>query len=169
MEQEKFLTVFAVFDEQTQRELKTLQDGVLGLGFVGTQTMDIPFHISLGTYPVKDKDELTAKIKKVCVTQKVFDIDLVKVNHFNNRVLFVEPDVNADLKNLHDIFNGNFQGNFNWHAHATIYCGEENEVEKAKRYLKKTFKPLRAKVVSIQMGEFFPTKLLDSCNLALEK
>ena len=48
MKSDKFLTVFAVFDDETQRKLKDIQNNILSLGEKGTQTMDIPFHITLG-------------------------------------------------------------------------------------------------------------------------
>ncbi len=157
---EKFLTVFAVFDNETQKKLKKMQDEILKLGNLGTQTMDIPFHISLGSFPVKDEEELKSKIKKVCACKRTFDIVLTKVNHFNNRVLFIEPKLNKDLKDLHSLFDSNFHGGFSWHAHATMFCGNEKEVTMAKEVLQKLFKPITAKIVSIQMGEFFPTKML---------
>ena len=157
---EKFLTVFAVFDNETQKKLKKLQDEILALGYVGTQTMDIPFHISLGSFPVMDEEELKLRIKKICSNKKAFEIDLVEVNHFNDKVLFIEPKLNKNLKDLHNLFDCNFPNGFPWHAHATMFCGNEQEVIKANELLKKLFKPLKAKIVSIQMGEFFPTRML---------
>lgn len=158
--EEKFLTVFAVFDNKTQKKLKSMQDKILALGYAGTQTMDIPFHISLGSFPVKDEEELKSRIKKVCSTKESFEVDLVGVNHFNNKVLFIEPKLNKDLKDLHNLFDCNFPNGFPWHAHATIFCGSEKEVVMAKELLQKLFKPIKAKIISIQMGEFFPTRRL---------
>ena len=63
MKQDKFLTVFAVFDDDSQQKLKAFQDSVLDLGYSGTQTMDIPFHISLGSFKTEAEQELTARIR----------------------------------------------------------------------------------------------------------
>ncbi|MCH5160303.1 MAG: hypothetical protein J1F66_05635 [Clostridiales bacterium] len=127
--------------------------------------MDIPFHISLGSFPVECATELIEKIKSVCSQKKEFDIRLDKINHFNNAVLFAEPVVNAHLQELHDLFDNNFADGFPWHAHATLFCGEENQVIQAREIAERIFAPLNAKIVGIQMGEFFPTKLLVAENL----
>ena len=160
MKQDKFLTVFAVFDSMTQHKLKTLQDEVISLGYLGTQTMDIPFHISLGSFKVEYEQELKAKIKEICSQKCEFEINLNKVNHFENRVLFIEPEVNLMLNELHRLFDGNFADGFPWHAHTTIFCGIEEQVIKAQERLNNIFKPVRAKITGIQMGEFFPTKMI---------
>lgn len=160
MKQEKFLTVFAVFDDDTQQKLKALQDRVLSLGHAGTQTMGIPFHVSLGSFPVEKERELIARIKDACSQNSGFEINLVKVNHFNNRVLFIEPEENKKLRCLHELFDGNYADGFPWHAHATIFCGSEQQVTEAKDCLNEIFNPLTAKIIGIQMGEFFPTRMI---------
>ena len=160
MKQEKFLTVFAVFDNDTQIKLKKLQDSVLKLGFEGSQTMDIPFHISLGSFPVECAENLIAKIKTVCSQEISFEIRLDKINHFNNSVLFIEPTVNTQLQNLHCVFDNNFADGFPWHAHTTIFCGATEQVSAAKEVLTNIFRPFNAKIIGIQLGEFFPTKTL---------
>lgn len=160
MKQDKFLTVFAVFDDETQRILKTFQDKVLSLGCPGTQTMGIPFHVSLGSFKVEDERELIARIKEACSQNHEFEINLIEVNHFNNRVLFIEPEENAELRRLHDLFDSNYADGFPWHAHATIFCGSEQQVIQAKACLNDIFKPIKAKITGIQMGEFFPTRMI---------
>ena len=160
MKQDKFLTVFAVFDGETQKILKAYQDNVLGLGYAGTQTMDIPFHISLGSFQVEVERKLTEKIKEVCANTGEFEIELNKVNHFGHRVLFIEPERNEELIRLHSLFDGNFADGFPWHAHATIFCGSEEQGVEAERCLSNIFKPIKATVTGIQMGEFFPTRMI---------
>lgn len=44
---DKFLCLLGVFDEETQRVLGEYQRAVLSQGFVGRQTMGIPFHVTL--------------------------------------------------------------------------------------------------------------------------
>ena len=160
MKQDKFLTVFAVLDSITQQKLKTLQDEVISLGYSGTQTMDIPFHISLGSFKVEYEQELIAKIKNTCSQMHEFEINLNKVNHFGNKVLFIEPEDNLKLYELHSLFDGNFADGFPWHAHTTIFCGKEEQVREATECLNNIFKPATAKITSIQMGEFFPTRMI---------
>lgn len=160
MTQDKFLTVFAVFDDATQRKLKSYQDSVLSLGYSGTQTMDIPFHISLGSFKIEYEQELKTKIKKICSQKNEFEINLIKVSHFGNKVLFIEPESSTKLVELHRLFDGNFADGFPWHAHTTIFCGKEEQVVEAKGYLNNIFDPISAKITGIQMGEFFPTRMI---------
>lgn len=160
MNSDKFLTVFAVFDDETQRKLKKIQDDLLSLGEKGTQTMDIPFHISLGSFPLEDKELLKARIKKVCSENSEFYITLNKINHFDNKVLFIEPKKSKELKKLHNIFDMNYADGLPYHAHTTLFCANKEQVIKAKKYLSKIFKPITAKITGIQMGEFFPTKMI---------
>ena len=54
----KFLTVFAVFDDNTQYKLNMLKQIISHNNIVGNMITDIPFHISLGSYPLDMKEEL---------------------------------------------------------------------------------------------------------------
>lgn len=169
MKKEKFLTVFAAFDEKTQEILRGIQSQVLALGHSWTQTMDIPFHISLGSFPVEDKEKLKLKIAQVCKENTLFDVELKRINHFGDKVLFVEPTVNKNLFDLHKMFDNNYADGFDWHAHATIVSGKQEDVVKAKTLLNKIFKPMKAQITGIQMGEFFPTKMIVAKELCKER
>lgn len=122
--------------------------------------MDIPFHVTLGSFKVEDEQKLKVKIKEVCSQTYEIEINLNKVNHFNNRVLFIEPEENKKLRDLHDLFDGNFTDGFPWHAHTTIFCGAEEQVIKAKERLNDIFSPIKSMITGIQMGEFFPARML---------
>lgn len=158
----KFLTVFVVFDDKTQQILNKIQQEILKLGLKGSQTIDIPFHISLGTYETEDEAELVSKIKEVCDANSSFGLDLTKVNSFGTRVLFIEPEVNDELLNLRNLFNHDINKNLQWHAHATLFIDDlGGQFEQAKEIAEKLFKKkIKAKIVGIQMGEFFPTRMI---------
>lgn len=160
MEQNKFLTVFAVYDDDTQAILKEYQDSVINATYSGTQTMNIPFHVTLGSFPVEHEKELIDRIKLACNENFEFDINLSRVGHFNNKVLFIEPEYTEQLMNLHALFDNNYPYGFPYHAHTTIFCGEEQQVIKAKAILTELFESRQAKIVGIQMGEFFPTRMI---------
>ncbi|MBQ8177741.1 MAG: 2'-5' RNA ligase family protein [Clostridia bacterium] len=162
---DKFLTVFAVFDDQTQRKLSALQAKVFELGNPGTQTMGIPFHLTLGSFPTDKECELVKRIKESAKTHAQFDIGLLKINHFGDKVVFVEPEVNESLMQLHNLFDCNYPYGHPYHAHATIFQGDSEATKQAKALLAEIFTPFSAKIVSIQMGEFFPTRMIISENL----
>lgn len=160
MKKEKFLTVFAVFDDETQNKLKHMQNQIFDLGYPGTQTMGIPFHITLGSFPPGCEEELIQQIKDVCSKNVQFDITLNKLNNFGNAVLFAEPEINEPLLHLHNLFNNNYADGLPWHPHATLFCGPNDQVMEAENMLSTNFKPIHTKIVGIQMGEFFPTKMI---------
>lgn len=165
MNKQKFLTIYAVLDNATQDKLNTLQQYLLKNKLIGTQTKDIPYHITLGSFPITMQNELVEKINKHCLNLSTFSINLFDINHFKNKVLFIEPQLNEDLVNLHNSFKGNFADNYNWQPHITIYCGTRLKTIKAKKVIKKDFIPFKAQITSIQLSEFFPTKIIYTTQL----
>ena len=160
MEFKKFLTVFAVFDKETQKRMEFYQSKILSLGYTWTQTNNIPFHISLGSFPTSKKAELKQRIADVCSKNFEFEIDLTKICDFDGKVLFIEPELNKNLLDLHNLFEGNFADGFPWHAHSTVVIGEKEAVCEAKKLLGQIFEPFKARVTGIQLGEFFPAKMI---------
>lgn len=162
MEQRKFLTVFAVFDDKTQQELKKLQNKIINTNnSQGKQTMDIPFHISLGSFPTSEESNLQSKVLEVCNTNQGFEISLSKIGFFGDKVVFAEPIVNEELIKLHSLFDNNYADGFSWHAHSTLFIDDnEDNVKLAKKVAIENFKPINAKIVGIQLGEFFPTRMI---------
>ena len=65
MNNKKFLTVMAVFDDKTQQTLAQIQSDIMRQVGEGTQTMGIPFHLTLGSYPVEMQSEIVDRIKSV--------------------------------------------------------------------------------------------------------
>ncbi len=157
---DKFLTVFAVFDEQTQQKLTCYQTEIFKLGALGTQTMGIPFHLTLGSFPVNMEKELVERIASVSENHFKFNVALSQIGHFGNKVLFAEPEESSALLELHSIFDGNYPYGHPYHAHATLFQGDETDVIKAKNLMNEIFTPIDATIVSIQMGEFFPTRMI---------
>lgn len=159
MKQKKFLTVYAVLDEKTQNLLTSWQKQIVGK-YVGTQTMDIPFHISIGSFPIESRDVLTQNIEKVCGEIVPFEVFFDGVNTFGNDVLFLQPQDNPQIDALRSVFDGNFADGFEFHPHTTIFCGAESDVIKAKSILESNFCKFSGFVTEIHLGEFFPTKIL---------
>lgn len=158
MNDKKFLTVMAVFDNKTQEKLSTIQSKIINNVGNGTQTMGIPFHITLGSYPLDCESEVVARIEKVASQTKPFEVLLVRYNTFSDRVLFLDPTKKQELIDLRKSFECDYANGFDWVPHATLFCGEVDEVEKAKLYLPEIREPIRAQIVGIELGEFFPPK-----------
>lgn len=164
MASEKFLTVYAVFDDDTQHILYQLQRLILkNNSSKGIQTMDIPFHISLGSFPTSEELMLKNRLCDICASTKSFNIQLNGINHFDNRVVFAEPETNTELIKLHEQFDNNYANGFPWHAHATLFMDNcEDNVNKALMIAAENFTPIQAKIVGLQLGEFFPTRIIES-------
>ena len=65
MEKKKFLTVMAVLDDATQRWMNDVQGIIMEKVGHGTQTMGIPFHITLGSYATDELESIIEKIRAV--------------------------------------------------------------------------------------------------------
>ena len=158
MSEKKFLTVMAVFDDDTQERLARIQSTIIKNVSEGTQTMGIPFHLTLGSYPTEAQDEVVAQIEKVALSARPFDVLLVGYNTFSDKVIFLEPTKPQELLALRKSFECDYANGFEWVPHATLFCGECDEVIKAKTFLPELFEPIRAKIVGIELGEFFPPR-----------
>ena len=158
MENKKFLTVMAVFDDETQEKLAGIQSRIIENVSCGTQTMEIPFHLTLGSYPADKEREVVAQIEKIASLAKPFEVLLVEYSNFSDRVLFLEPTRPKELIELRKAFECDYANGFDWVPHATLFCDEADNVIKAKSYLPEISEPIRTKIVGIELGEFFPPR-----------
>lgn len=160
MHKDKFLTVYAVFDSKTQIKLKEWQDRIINNGLNGHQTMDIPFHISLGSFPIEQKETLIKQLQIVAKTHSPFAIELCSIQTFGNKVLYLESNKSPDIENLHLKFDCNYGDGMPFVPHTTIFIGEERETLIAKQILTAYFEPICATITEIHLSEFFPTKFI---------
>jgi 2'-5' RNA ligase len=158
MEHKKFLTVMAVLDDQTQTAMASIQSAIIANVGDGTQTMSIPFHITLGSYSTDELDAVLGKIKSVAVEHCELDVDILGYNSFGDSVLFLEPSIPDGLKALRREFECDYATGFDWVPHATLFCGASNEVKAAKELVKDIPYPEKARIVAIELGEFFPAR-----------
>ena len=158
MENKKFLTVMAVFDFETQQKLGEMQRMLIEEVGEGTQTMGIPFHVTLGSYPTESEADIVDKIKQVASNCARFEIELTGYNTFGDKVLFAEPTRPRELIELRKCFEFDYANGFEWVPHATIFCGDRVEVIKARELLPEISEPIKAEIVGIELGEFFPPR-----------
>lgn len=167
MEQKKFLTVMAVLDEETQLLMHGLQQRIITSGMLGTQTMNIPFHITLGSYPPECEKALVSRIAEISADTKEITLSFPRLHTFGHTVLFAEPAENSDLNHLHLFFDSNYGNGFPWVPHATLFCGQNDEVIKAFSLIEKQFQAFQAKITAIELGRFFPAEFV--CRYDLKK
>lgn len=162
MKKDKFITVMAVLDDQTQEIMESIAQDFLQQYGPDLKTKRIPYHISLGSYAPEDTEMIVERIKQVAKETKPFEIKILGMNHFNNKVNFLEPELSEALMNLHMHFDSDYANGFpGWMPHATLYIHEEpREIEISEELQAKIESVKTAKVVGIELGEFFPAKFI---------
>lgn len=162
MKKDKFITVMAVLDDQTQEIMENMAQDFLQQYGPDVKTKDIPYHISLGSYAPEEAEEIAKRIQRVAKETKLFEIKILGMNHFGNKVRFLEPEISEDLMNLHLHFDSDYANGYpGWVPHATVYIHDEpREIEVPKELAEKVECLKTAKVVGIELGEFFPAKFI---------
>ena len=167
---EQFLTLMADFDDNTQREMSMWYASLKDAGFVGTQTPNLPYHISLGVFPL-DKEEYAVEImEKAAKEFAPFQVHLSHIGIFTpGKVLFAAPERNAQLDAIHDacdVFPNPYRP---WTPHATILIDESEIICKALTELLKSFHPILASVTRLHLCAFWPKREIGSALLTGEK
>ena len=160
MQKEKFITVMAVLDDNAQELLHSIQHNLEQQYGADTKTKDIPFHITLGSYAVEETEEIIARIKEVAKNTHCFDITFCDLDHLGNMVRFLRPEISKELLELHQHFDSDYANGYpGWMPHATVYRhSEPREIELSKQIADKIEVVKNARIVGIELGEFFPPK-----------
>ena len=111
----------AVFDSETQKKLAQMQFKIIEQVGNGTQTMGIPFYLTLGSYPTEKQDELVSRIKEIASSTTSFEVSLIRYSTFSDKVLFLEPTVPQELLRLRGCFECDYANGYDWVPHATLF------------------------------------------------
>lgn len=148
----------AVFDDKTQKLLGDVQNSIIREAGEGTQTMGIPFHVTLGSYPTSALYDVIQKIKDISRDTCEFQIQLTGYNSFASSVLYLEPQTTDELVSLRREFECDYANGFEWVPHATLFCGNADEMNMAVSAAPTLDFPIYATVTGIELGEFFPAR-----------
>ena len=162
MKKDKFITVMAIFDGKTQKKFEEL-NGLMKEKFgADGKTKDIPYHISLGSYAPEDTEKIVERIKQVAREIKSFPVIFEGLQHFGNVVRFMKPRMSEELMNLHLHFDNDYANGYpEWAAHATVFIHKEpTELELTDALQEKLEALKEARIVGIELGEFFPAKFI---------
>lgn len=157
---DNFLCVMAQYDEETEQKLKKIQNILSDNGFKGSQTPNLPNHITLGTFKISEEEILKEKIKRVSKNFHSFAIKLNNIGLFGLDVLFIAPLVNHELLNLQKYFSNNFADDLDWTAHTTMLIESSDVIQRALPLLAENFKGFRGRIESISLYEFWPTRFI---------
>lgn len=160
MKKDKFITVMAVLDDRTQEIMESMANDMLRQYGPDVKTKDIPYHISLGSYAPEDAEKIVARIYQVAREITPFEIKILGLNHFGNKVRFLEPELSEELMKLHLHFDSDYANGYpGWMPHATVYIHEKpTEIEVSQELAEKLEIIKTAQIVGIELGEFFPAK-----------
>jgi len=162
----KALYLMAKFDEETQNTLTSYYNVLYRNGYVGSQTKNIPYHITLGSHSIDTENQTIDKLEKICSATTSFEINLAHIGLFGLDVLFISPAMNFELLKLQQSFFPDYgSGYHTWIAHTTMLIDEPNNTIKALAILTDEFKPFRARIECVELYEFFPTRYIKSCRL----
>jgi 2'-5' RNA ligase len=120
----------------------------------------LPNHITLGSFELSQEEKLKERIKMVCKNFKGFDIKLNSIGLFGLDVLFIAPAVNHELLNLQQCFNNDYAVGLDWTAHTTMLIDDRETILKALPYVAGSFKSFTARIESISLYEFWPTRFI---------
>ncbi|ERI93946.1 hypothetical protein HMPREF1982_01316 [Clostridiales bacterium oral taxon 876 str. F0540] len=162
----KSLYLLAEFDAETEKVLSDYYKILHQNGFVGSQTKDLPYHFTLGSYDGSQENRLIDELESICNKTSEIELRLDHIGLFGLNVLFVEPNMNFELLSLQkSFFNNCGNGYHQWTAHATLLIDEPENTLKALQILAQEFKPMYARIESVGLFEFFPTRFIKRCDL----
>ncbi len=160
---ERFLCAIATFDKTSEQRIQRMQERLTAAGFVGNQTQGIPHHITLQYYPPEHEAEVEAMVAEVVSATKRFALAFNSFGLFALNVLFLAPDVNYALLDLHNgLSTGSLPSERGWTPHATILIDEPKTVLKALPLIGDDFAPFIVTIEGVQLYEFFPARLIGS-------
>jgi 2'-5' RNA ligase len=165
---EKVLCVLALFDEATNEKLESLHETLYQQGFIGTQTKNIPYHFTIGTYQTSQEAMLINLLDQVGRNTKYIDLRLNHIGLFGLKVLFIEPNMNYELLDLQrNFFEECTKGYHMWAAHATLLIDEADVISKALPIVAAEFQPMHSRIEKIALYEFFPARLIKEVDLQI--
>lgn len=161
----KALYVLAGYDDKTEETLSNIQNKLYENGFSGTQTKNIPLHITLGSFSTDKEDELIYFLEKLSKQVEPFEVNLSHVGIFGGaRVMFVAPDCNRKLLELKE----NFGDSYGWTPHTTMLIDEPDVIHEALPAVMKEFTPICGKITTLHLYEFFPTRHILTVHFDME-
>ncbi len=167
---EQFLTLMADLDDESQEIMagwyKDLQDA----GFTGTQTPNLPFHISMASFPLNKEQAAVELARKAAGEFSPIPVHISHIGIFApGKVLFGGPERSNDLDLLHNVCETDPDLQYPWTPHVTILIDEPATICKALPIFLKSFHPFVGRVTRLHLCAFWPTREILSVELNRNK
>ena len=162
----KFLYLLAELDNNSQIIFKEYEKIITENGFIGNQTKDIPYHITLCSYPLDKENDLKKLLENISKKYKEIKITFSSIGLFGLKVLFVNPDLNKKLIGLYnDVKAGGLCKDEDLAAHCTLLIDEPENIIKIIPKITEKFNKINGRIKYISLYEFFPAKLIKRIEL----
>lgn len=157
---EQFLTLMADLDDESQILMRGWYDRLREAGFVGQQTLNLPFHISLASFALDKEQEAIAETKRLAKKFAPIPVHISHIGMFEGgKILFGGPDMNPPgILTLHDAIETPKTDRFPWTPHATIIMDEAETIRKALPIVTDVFHPFLGKITKLHLCAFWPTR-----------
>ena len=159
--EEQYLALIATFDEATSKEMERFQQILHENGLDGTQTPDVPHHITMTLYDLGLEDEVKALAKAVSAKTRSFDLSFSHIGLFGLKVLFLGPDVNHELLELHEkLAINHVRSERGWTPHVTLLIDETENIHTALDLVVQNFQQINARIEGLQLYALDPVRLI---------
>jgi 2'-5' RNA ligase len=163
---DKNLYIIGELDDDSQNLLKNYEKIISENGLIGKQTKDIPYHITLCSFPTEYEDYLKDLLEKIGKKFKEINISYSGFGLFGLNVLYLNPAMNIELIELYNfIKDKSYSKDDDLSAHTTILIDEPENILKILPKLVEGSKKINGKINHISLYEFFPKRFIKRIEL----
>jgi len=163
---DKKLYLLAELDNASQLEIKEIEKIIIENGFIGKQTKDIPYHITLCSFPIEMENRLKDLMENLCKKYKKISINFTSLGLFGLKVLFMNPNMNIELIEIYNYLKENsFEKDCDLSAHTTLIIDEPEIIIKILPKIVEKYKGLNGEIKYISLYEFFPVRFIKRIEL----
>ena len=164
---DKKLYLVAELDNNSQEQFRNLDTIIRQKGITGSQTKDIPYHITLAEFSIDKEAYLLGLLDTI--KEEFFEINISysSLGLFGLKVLFANPDMNMGLIKLYDfVKEHSLNKNSDLSAHTTLLIDEPENIIKILPELSKAFTKITGKLTNVSLYEFFPERFIKRITLS---
>ena len=166
---EQFLTLMADLDSESQKRLSGWYQILQNEGYTGTQTPNLPYHISLSTFPLDQEERAVEIAERAAADTAPVSVHFSHIGLFaGGKILFAAPEKDPALIALHEACKSDTPQQFPWTPHTTILIDEPDVVYRALPFVIKAFTPFVAKITRLHLCAFWPTREIAAYELTAD-